>query len=60
MANEAFRAELALIVSCPTSKSGIIFLLKTPQNIDKSSQLYFVRTNVLILSLPYMYLYSIV
>ena len=39
-------AELATIISYPTSVSGIIFfLLKMPQNIYKSSQIFFVRTN---------------
>ena len=31
--NEAHSAELAIIISHPTRASGIIVLLKTPQNI---------------------------
>ena len=36
---------VGLIISFPTSIGEIIVLLKTSQNIDKSSQLYFVRAN---------------
>ena len=36
---------LAIIISYPTSASGIIASLKRPQNIDKSFQLGFVKTN---------------
>ena len=35
MANEARGAELAMIISYPTSASGIIVLLKTPPNYRK-------------------------
>ena len=35
MANEARSAELAIIISYPTSASGIIVLLKTPQKYRK-------------------------
>ena len=39
-ANEARTAELAIIVSYPTSAIGVIVLLKKrPQNIENSSQL---------------------
>ena len=38
------KASLAKIISYPTIGSGIIGLLKMPQNRDISSQLYFVRT----------------
>ena len=34
-------AELAIIISYPTSANGIIVLLKRPQDIDNSSRLYF-------------------
>ena len=34
------QAELATIISYSTGASGIIVLLETPQNIDKSSQFY--------------------
>ena len=34
-ANEALSAELAIIISCPTSASGIIVLLKTPPKYRK-------------------------
>ena len=44
-ANEARSAELAIIISYPTSASGIIVLLITPQRLDKSSRIYFVRKN---------------
>ena len=40
-ANEARIAELAIIVSYPTSAIGVIVLLKKrPQNIENSSRLY--------------------
>ena len=38
-------AELAIIISDPTSGGGIIVLLKTPPRLDKSSRIYFVRKN---------------
>ena len=37
-------AELARIISYPTSVSGITVLLKMPKTINKSSQIYFVTT----------------
>ena len=36
-------AELAIIISDPTSGGGIIVLLKTPPRLDKSSRIYFLR-----------------
>ena len=45
---EMIRFSLAIIISYSASASGMIVLLKTPQNMDKSSQLYFVRTNVML------------
>ena len=44
----ANKASLAKIISYPTIGSGIIGLLKMPQNRDISSQLYFVRTKGLL------------
>ena len=37
-------AELAGIISYPTSVSGITVLLKIPKTINKSSQIYFATT----------------
>ena len=42
---EASSAERAIITSYPTIASGMIFLLKRPQNLYESPRLYFVRTN---------------
>ena len=39
---KARKAELAVIISFPTSASAMIVFLKKKQNIDKSSQLYYV------------------
>ena len=38
-ANEAHSAELAIIISYPTSASGITVLLKRPQNLVESPRL---------------------
>ena len=39
--NEVRNAELAIIISYPTSASGIIVLLKTPTKYREFSRLYF-------------------
>ena len=44
MANEARRAELAIIISYPTSTSGIIVLLKTPTKYREFFPTLFVKT----------------
>ena len=44
MANEARRAELAIIISYPTSTSGIIVLLKTPTKYREFFPTSFVKT----------------
>ena len=44
IANEARSASLARIISYPTSASGIIALLKRPQNIENSFSTLFVKT----------------
>ena len=43
-ANEARSAELAIIISYPTSASGIIVLLKTPTKYRKFFPTLFVKT----------------
>ena len=44
IANEARSAELAIIVSYPTSTSGIIVLLKTPTQYGEFCPTLFVKT----------------
>ena len=44
MANEARSAELAVIISYPTSRSGIIVLLKTPTQYGEFFPTIFVKT----------------
>ena len=39
VANEAPTAKLALVISYPTSGSGLIVLLKRPQNLKKKTRL---------------------
>ena len=38
VANEAPTAKLALVISYPTSGSGLIVLLKRPQNLKKKNE----------------------
>ena len=44
VANEARSAELAIIISYPTSASGIIVLLKTPPKYREFSPTLFFKT----------------
>ena len=44
VANEVRSAELAIIISCPTSASGIIALIKTPTKYREFSPTLFLKT----------------
>ena len=44
IANEVRSAELAIIISYPTSASGIIVLLKTPTKYREFSPILFLKT----------------